>query len=637
MDLFDVVFPLSIGPLTYRRPAGHKGPILPGTPVRAEIKRSMKYGIVLGKAAHCPAGPIKEIAEIVLDRPLINDPLLRLVKWMAEYYLVSEGVVLKAMPLMEYFEKPKRPRKSVREMESPESPPVVPQLPAAPPVLVSGFCESLAAKEYKTFLFHAPSFFHEIALLLDVMKGARNIIVLVPEMTHIEVLSPILKEVCKHRLAVLHGHLSGKRRKDAVDSILSGQADVVLGTRIAVCAPLHSVSLIAVLQEHNRAFKNLEGVRFHARDVAVMRGYLERSTVVLSSPSPSLESFYNTVKGKYSLIKPPEQFPRPRIEVINMKTAKKVTRYLSQRAVQAASLSIKSGESTLFFINRKGYSLIQCAECDTVETCPECKIPLILHKSKALLKCHYCGYTAKTPERCGKCRSARLETVGAGTQRIEADIRKHFHVEPLRFDTDALRENPALKELAGLLRKNETIVGTRAVSGKLCRSDALKLCIFLNPDLSLHVPDFRSSEILFQEIIGISENVKPQGLLLIQSRMPENYLFRCVRNYNFEDFFREELAMRRSLSYPPFSRIVVVTVSSKEEQRDAIGDCLSQPDERIEVVGPIETARKGIRTWKVLLKSQSKERLLVFARSFLKRIEKEKGTRVTVDVDPISI
>ncbi len=637
MDLFDVVFPFTIGPLTYGGPSGYDGPIVSGMAVTAEIKKSMKHGIIMRRATHLPAGPVKEISGIVTDKPVVSLSLLSLLKWMSGYYLVPEGVVLKSMPLIEYFEKPKREKK--QKVKTDDSAPLNNiGLPVISSDITSPVRESLLRKEYKTFLLHSPSLSHEISYLLDIVKGIGNVIILVPEITHIELLSPLLKRVCGDRLTVLHGQLTKARRRKAIGRILSGDTDIILGTRIAASAPLPSVSLISVLQEQNRSYKNLEGIRYHARDVAVMRGYLEKSTVVLSSTSPSLESFYNTLKGKYTLMRPAGQFQRPKVEVINMNTSRKITPHLSRRAVDSASACIKNREGILFFINRKGYSLIQCAECNNIETCPECGIPLIFHKNRALLKCHYCNYTSSVPDTCRRCRSTRLETVGAGTERIAADIKKHLAIEPLRFDKDAIRENPEMKGLAGVLRGEDVVVATRAVTGKLRHGDAYKLCVFLNPDISLHMPDFRSSELIFQEIIGISEYIKPQGLILIQTKMPENYLFRCIRNYNFDNFFREELAMRKSLSYPPFSRIIVITISSTDgEKKRTVLHALTQPDERIEVIGPIELSKKGTHIWKVLMKSPLKEKLLLYANNYLKKIGKEKGLRIAVDVDPISL
>jgi primosomal protein N' (replication factor Y) len=412
---------------------------------------------------------------------------------------------------------------------------------------------------------------------------------------------------------------------------------MVLGTRLAILAPLRSPSLIAVLQEHNRSYKNLEGLRYHARDIAVMRGYLEKATVLLSSPCPSLESFHNSTTAKYSSLAPESRGQRPRIEVINMKTARKITPYLSKRTMDATASCIKNKGNALLLVNRKGYSMLQCADCNSIEACPECSIPLVYHKDKGLLKCHYCGHARKATDTCRKCRSSRFEMIGAGTQRIASEIEHHFHVRPLLLDKDVLKEDPAHRDLHHIALGEEMVVGTKVITKRLPRRESFGLCVLLNPDMQLHLPDFRSAELLFQEIINTSEYVKDTGLLLIQTRMPEHYLFRYIKTYNLNDFYKEELSLRRSLSYPPFSRMVLLTITAKGETEEMLMKALTDTEGTVEVIGPVRTSGKGSSQWKLLLKSASKEYLHRYARSLLKSLGKRKGFTIVADVDPISM
>ncbi|HYA31397.1 MAG TPA: hypothetical protein VED67_01465, partial [Thermodesulfovibrionales bacterium] len=333
MDFFDLVFPLNIGPLTYCWPS-QRGRLSPGMIVKAEVKKSMHYGVVMGSAASRPSGPLKEIADVILDRPAISASLMRLLRWMAGYYIAPEGAVLKSMSIMEHFVTAKRKRTPRAQPEGLGEAGLRATLPPLSADFSSPVRTSLSGNEYRTFLIHAPTLSHEISALLSILEGVRNIIILVPEITHIELFVPALTDFGRGRLAVLHGSLSGGQRKIALQRIISGDADIVLGTRIAVFAPLPTLSLIAVIQEHNRSYKNLEGVRYHARDVAVMRGYLGKSTVTLSSTAPSMESFHNAGKGKYTLLAPHQQFQRPKIEVIKMKTARKATSHLALRSVR---------------------------------------------------------------------------------------------------------------------------------------------------------------------------------------------------------------------------------------------------------------------------------------------------------------
>jgi primosomal protein N' (replication factor Y) len=602
--------------------------------VRAEIKKSLQYGLVLGETVLRPEGPVKEIAEVFPEGPIVGGNFLNLLKWIAEYYIASEGAALKTAALLEFCRPSKTPRKARRKKEPPPPSDTL-SLPVASPRIIAPIRASLATHQYRTYLFHAPTISHEISCLLAVMEGCRNVIILAPELKDVEVLTPLLAGACGDRLAVLHGRLSKSQRRAAIGRILTGDADVVLGTRIAVTAPLPSVSLIAVLQEQNQSYKNLEGVRYHARDVAVMRGYIEKATVLLSSHVPSVESFHNSEKSKYILLAS-DAVARPRIEIIDMKTAGRMTPHFSRSALQAASSAIKSRESVLFLLNRKGYSLIQCSECSTVFTCPDCNIPLIYHKTTMNLRCHYCGRTSRAPDLCTKCGSMRLDTVGAGTQRIAADIRKHLHVEPLRIDRDALRDRP-LNGLPDTLRGDEFIVGTKAIKGQLGARASHRLCVFLNPDIGLHIPDFRSSELIFQEIIGMTEYVRKDGLIIVQTKMPENHAFRYARGYRFREFYREELATRSSLAYPPFSRMITMTFSSDRDLRDTVMNAFSRPGDAIECIGPIPVPRQRGNASKVILRSASREKLGRYARSVLEGLKGEKRLRIVVDVDPIQL
>jgi primosomal protein N' (replication factor Y) len=227
--------------------------------------------------------------------------------------------------------------------------------------------------------------------------------------------------------------------------------------------------------------------------------------------------------------------------------------------------------------------------------------------------------------------------VGAGTQRIASDIEHHLHITPLLLDTDSLKEDPDHGSLHHFSLGEEMVVGTKVVTKRLSRRGHFDLCVFLNPDMQLHLPDFRSAELLFQEIVSTSDYVRDAGLLLIQTRMPEHYLFKHIRTYNFNDFYKEELSVRRSLSYPPFSRMVLFTITAKGEIEELLAQALTGTRGNVEVIGPVRTPGKHSDRWKLLLKSPSKESLHRYARSILERLGRRKGFRIVADVDPIAV
>jgi len=635
MELVDVVFPLNLGPLTYRCNPDH-GPLLPGMVVRAEVKKKLHSGIVFGKAHHPPSGDIKEIIDIALDRPVVSETTIRLFRWMAKYYLAPEGIVLKGMVPSELLKRHGRPGMGHgTNAVNTCNPPCSLKLPEVTQEIVSKVRESLNKGGYHTYLFHASTLLHELAFVLDATKDMKNLIILVPETSHIELFSPLLGEVFGDRLTIVHGRIPKKEKKWAMDRLLSGDSDVVLGTRMAVSAPLKSLSCIAVIQEQNRSYKNIGGVRYHARDVAVMRGFLERSLVILSSTVPSIESFSNTLKGKYIFLKHDRETGRPRIDIVDTRHSKMATPSLSYGAIQAASKCIKDKENVIFLINRKGYSMIKCAECDEVQSCLVCRVPLIYHRDKKILRCNSCNREIPAHNACMNCHSTRLETVGAGTQRITSDLKRYLGIDPLRFDRDVMKHHSETRGLSEFLQKKGVVVGTKAMTGRLRQRWTCKLCVFLNPDTSLHQPDFRSSELLFQEIIAISEYVKPEGRIMLQTRMPESEVYKYVKKYRFTDFFMGELAKRASLLYPPYSRMFLFTLASRNDLSDTIMDSMKPFDKKVEVIGPLFIIKKGVHLCKVIVKSVHRENLYQYAQGVLESLKKRKGLRISVDVDPI--
>lgn len=643
MDYIDVVYPINLGPLTYRVPPDLASQIKPGMLISAEVKKTVTPGVVIGKSTNPPERNIKEITGILLDQPVLSEPMLRLLKWVADYYIVPAGLALKSILPVEVFKKTRpsgkqRPADLMPQSDNYDFPA---DLSLSLSDITAVIKKSASQKEYKTYLLHVPSMNHEISFAINAVKELRNAIILVPEISHIEMLAPFLKNIFGERMTVLHGQLTKPRKRNVFNDIITGKSDIVLGTRPAVFAPLSSVSLIAVLQEHNRSYKNMEGLRYHARDVAVMRGYLDKAAVLLSSPTPSIESYFNTTKGKYSLLSPDTGITLPKVEVINMKTSKKVTPYLSKRAIDAAAACSRKKVGVLFLINRKGFSMIQCNECNHIDNCPKCISPLVYHKDKRLLICHYCGHSSKLTETCRKCGSAKLDLIGAGTQRIASDIEKYLNIKAFRLDNDTLKENRALKSLPDIVLNEEMIVGTKIITGSLQHKKNLALCVFMNPDINLHLPDFRSPETLFQEFHSVSEHLMRNSLLIIQTRMPENHVYRHMRKHDYPSFYNDELQRRKSLSYPPFSRLALISVTSKNDISKMLTNVMrntgAEAGDAVEAIGPVKLAGEGSNKWKILLKSQAKVSLHIYAHNFIKKLNADKGTRVVVDVDPVSI
>ncbi len=610
MGFVDVVFPQNVGALTYRVPGGMA--VSPGMLVGAEIRRSVKRGVVLREQPRPPGGKLKEISSVESDGPVLSDGMLRLISWMAEYYFALEGQVLKSMLPREFFDrvKARKPPPEVAEARSPYAG----GLGGASPEALADVRKSAQQGCYRTFLYHAPSVKDEFAFALEAIKGLRGVIVLVPEHTGIKSIEGALKRAAGDRLVLYHGGLARGARSDAIEKIVSGSADVVLGSRSAVFAPLRDVSLIVVLHEENTAYKADSGVRYGARDMAVMRGYQEGAAVLLASICPSVESWHNCRSGKYSLIQGRRGHLRPEVRVVDMRRARGA---ISRKLREAAASRIRKGQRVMFVINRRGYSMLQCADCQGLIDCTGCGVPLVFYKSERKLRCSYCGLGFPAPTTCPSC-GGLLEAAGSGIERVMEELQE---LKPSGVDRSA-----ALRVLSDTGTK--LVVGTGGLARKEAGGEGFSLSAVLNADSYRYVPDFRSAERAFQEFLYVSDKTAPGGQLFLQSMNPRAPLFSHLRKFDFRRFYEAQLGERRELGYPPYSRMVLVTVSSAAAPDVAPGSYRG-----VDVLGPVPAiTKRGKKVQKILLRSASRAALRAALGKLLAGLP---APDVTVDVDPI--
>jgi len=652
MEFIDILFPLNLGPLTYRCPEEFSGVVMPGMIVSAPIKNKLVKGIVLGKAFKIPSGEIKDIHKVYGEAPILSSCMVNLLKWMSGYYLTEQGIVLKNMLPREAFTKVKQRKKRVRgpacrpsgrDKEGSEGGWRDYQLHIINinDKTVASFIDSITQNIYRTFLLHAPSSTYEYLFLIEMLTKTKNAILLIPELSLVNNFYPNLSERFRERVCLLHSGLSRGKRSESIERILSGDSDIVLGTRSAVFAPLKKVNFIAVLHEHSSSYKQEDGPRYHGRDIAVMRGYIEKATVLLSSICPSLESIYNCRKGKYTLIKPEGDFEKPKVRIIDMKHEKLLKPPLSKKVIDASMRYIKNNKKVMFVINRRGYStLVQCTECNYIEECPSCRVPLVFHKQVMLLKCHYCGHMCKVPESCRRCRSYNIEFLGAGTQKIQEDIEKLLGIKTLRLDSDISRKKSEIEELIGATYRDDVkiIIGTKLMTRRVVVNGGFSMAAILNTDLFLNQPDFRSTEKTYQEISFITEKIAPTGEIFIQTRMPQNYLFKSLKNYDYATFFREELIRRKSIRYPPYSRLLLIRFISKNDLSKKLSEVVEKKGKDVEILGPsISKNSKGEYEFKLLLKSSVRGALHAVTKTIMEVFKDSKDIKIKVDVDPMSI
>jgi primosomal protein N' (replication factor Y) len=328
----------------------------------------------------------------------------------------------------------------------------------------------------------------------------------------------------------------------------------------------------------------------------------------------------------------------PKIQTVDMRFTKKVRSYLSSSVVIAAKGTLQRNEKVLFLLNRRGHStMLHCAECGTTERCAACSIPLVLHKDENLMHCHFCGRSVAIPETCNKCKSPRLELLGAGTKRIEEDMRELFSVGTIRLDSDKAARKTAAREMLARASQTETriFVGTKMLTNVLRGAVQFGMAAMLNPDISLNIPDFRAREKAFQEIIAVRDLIHPAGQLLLQTRLSHEPLFRHIRANDFEAFAAEELSQRKDLHFPPYAKMIDIIVSRDGDLPEKVVRLIALSSKEIEILGPTERkTRKGKIEYSILIRHPERKLLHTAARSLLEKFGKIPDVEIRVDIDP---
>jgi primosomal protein N' (replication factor Y) len=441
-----------------------------------------------------------------------------------------------------------------------------------------------------TFLLHGVTGSGKTEVYLQAIAHAleqgKNAIVLVPEIS----LTPQTVERFKARfssgklqtlVAVLHSHLSAGERHDEWHKIRQGRARIVIGARSAIFAPVEPLGLIIVDEEHEHTYKQEEAPRYHARDVAIMRGQMENAVVVLGSATPSLESYYNCKKGKFTLLDLPERVDNqkmPHVRVVDMRQtarAEKGIPIFSNQLKEAITQRLERGEQTILFLNRRGYSTaLQCPKCGYVAQCPNCSLALTYHRPEQKLRCHICGHDEPVPSVCPnvKCKNPAILYAGLGTQKVEETLRKLFpNARVRRMDADTMKRKDDYRKTLGDFRvgKTDILVGTQMIAKGL-HFPNVTLVGIIYADLALHQPDFRAGERTFQlltQVAGRAGRGDVEGEVFVQAFAPFHPAIQYARRHDFTGFYEQEIEFREQLKYPPVSRVALLTLKGRNEDK----------------------------------------------------------------------
>ncbi|MBK1880452.1 replication restart helicase PriA [Pelagicoccus mobilis] len=411
-----------------------------------------------------------------------------------------------------------------------------------------------------------------IAAMEEALKAGKSVLFLVPEVALTpQTVGRLRSRFTEHKDAhavVWHSSLSDGERLDAWMALANGTARVVVGARSAVFAPLRNLGLVIVDEEHEPAFKQDETPRYHGRDVAVYRSFLENVVCVLGSATPSLESYRNVKRGKYkldTLTKRIDDRELPMMHVVDMRiemmrTRKPVT--ISTLLAEKLRDRWEKGEQSILFINRRGYnSTMLCTECGHVEECKHCSVPMTFHRSDNTLKCHLCGHEADPPWKCPECNSGAIRGKGSGTQRIEDVVKSILpRANVVRIDTDTMGKKHLFREILGDFRKGkiDLLVGTQMIAKGLDFPN-VTLVGMVDADLSLHVPDFRANERTFQLLVQVSGRAGRgdlAGEVVVQTFTPHAEPIQFARRGEVDAFLEVEIESREQFQYPPFRHLV---------------------------------------------------------------------------------
>jgi primosomal protein N' (replication factor Y) len=523
----------------------------------------------------------------------------------------------------------------------------------------------------RTFLLHGVTgsgktevYLQAIARALALGKGA---IVLVPEIS----LTPQTVERFKARfssgknhtlVAVLHSHLSAGERHDEWHKIRQGRARIVIGARSAIFAPVEPLGLIIVDEEHEHSYKQEEAPRYHARDVAVVRGQREGAVVVLGSATPSMESFYNALRGKYTLLRLPVRVDDQKLPVVRVVDMRKENR--KQKGLPIFSVDLKEAitqrlerkEQVILFLNRRGYSTsLQCPQCGYVAQCPNCSVSLTYHRAEQRLLCHICAHQTPAPRCCPepKCGSPAIRYSGLGTERVEDTLTKLFpHARVKRMDSDVLKRKEDYRRILTEFRlgKIDLLVGTQMIAKGL-HFPNVTLVGIIHADLSLHLPDFRSGERTFQlltQVAGRAGRGDVEGEVFVQSFTPFHPAIQYARRHDYEGFYDQEVEFREQLKYPPIGRIAMLILKGRNEdkvsffadhlRRDLERELASLKDLLLAGPAPAPLARaETFYRYQIMLRTRQMSQLSRHLAKFIEALELPEEITLTVDIDPVDL
>ena len=506
-----------------------------------------------------------------------------------------------------------------------------------------------------------------IKLIQEALNEGKQVLYLLPEIALTAQIINRLKQYFGDKLGVYHSRYGANERVEVWQQVRDfsvnrgGQRQVIIGSRSAILLPYSDIGLIIVDEEHDSSFKQVDPApRYHARDAAVVLGALHGAKVLLGSATPSYESYYNALQGRYRLVELMERFggvEMPEIILSDMRVERRrktLQADFGSVLLDALKSTLDDHNQAILFQNRRGFSLrVECDDCHYVPQCINCDVSLIYHKHQNVLRCHYCGYTTSVPSECPNCHSPRLKMHGFGTEKVEEDLQTLLpDAKVARLDLDTTRSRNDYQCILEAFQDKETdvLVGTQMVTKGL-DFDSVKVVGILNADNMLSYPDFRAHERSFQlmsQVAGRAGRKGAQGKVIIQTYEPSHPVLQDVLRNDFQGLYKKQMATRRQFGYPPFYRLVLIRLKHKDFQKlnAAAAELASllRPVFKHDLLGPeypMVSRVKNLYIKQMLVKfnreynaQQVKELIMKQVRQFQQQSD-YKAVQVQLDVDPI--
>ena len=644
---------------TYAVPALLSALVRPGARVEVPFGRRDVVGYVIGDDEPLAGGSARLVTAVLDEQPPLDAVSLQLALWIAARYCAPLGEVVRAMlPKGVRAARPGGRRRGPRSTSAAMTAARVVAIAEQPPMLTdaqaaaaSPLVDAIARGEHRRILLHGVTGAGKtevyLAAISAALEAGRQAIVLVPEIA----LTPqtIRRFAARFpgRVAVLHSALTESERAAEWGSIRDGRLDVVVGSRSAVFAPLPRLGIIVVDEEDAGAYKQDRVPRYHAVDVALERGRLQCVPVVLGSATPRVETFFAAHSGGFELVSLAERIsgrPLPPIEVVDLREELRAGNRgpLSLELTRALRECHDGGGQSILFLNRRGTAtVVVCRGCGEALTCASCSVSLVYHAERRRCDCHYCGASRSMPDTCPSCGSVAIRGLGMGTERLEAEVHEQFpSLRLLRMDRDTTATRDAYFTIYDSFARHEAdcLIGTQMVA-KGWDLGNVRLVGIVNADVSLHFPDYRSGELTFSlltQVAGRAGRGDEPARVILQTYSPAHYAVRHATTHDYLAFAREEVRVRRATRFPPYSRLVVCTVSHREDARAELAarQAFAELSDRlgagsdIDVLGPTPAFLHRLRgeyRWQVTVRGDAVERAFPHL---------PRGRGWSIDVDP---